>query len=71
MSLLPERVLPVASAELIEAAWVYVILHNREFPADPRFVDVRGPELITKKSPCHDGAHVGHGPGEPCKVISG
>jgi len=55
--------------ELREAAWQYVLVHNRIYPDDPRFVAENG---VISTSPCcvvADGfiAHRGHGPGLPCK----
>jgi hypothetical protein len=60
------------SKQLLEAAWMYVLLHNREFPDKPLFVDDSGSGPVISEKPCClevEGmiAHRGHGPGTPCQ----
>jgi len=55
--------------ELLDAAYVYMILHNKRFPRSPVFVLENG--KLSSKSPCihQDGfiIHKGHGPKTNCE----
>lgn len=54
--------------ELVSAAWVYMLLHNKKFPESPLYVTETG--QLTDKPPCIEQfgiiAHKGHGPGTKC-----